>query len=70
MSEAEALAMVISQAALLTCEIAGMQAENQHRLSHGNSIAYGDEAFEAVRLKYEATLGINAVAAAFREAKR
>jgi hypothetical protein len=30
----------------VNARVAGMQAENQHRLSCGNSIAYGNEAFE------------------------
>ena len=42
-------AFVLAQVALLNCEVAGMQAENTHRLSCGNSVAYGADEFAAVR---------------------
>lgn len=45
-------AFIIAQAACAQAEIAGMQAENQHRLSLGHSIAYGEEAFAAVPVRY------------------
>lgn len=48
MTHNEAAAYVIGQAAELMARVAGMQAENQHRLACGNSIAYGQEAFEKV----------------------
>lgn len=35
------VAFVMAQIALLNCEVAGMQAENTHRLNCGNSVAYG-----------------------------
>jgi hypothetical protein len=60
-------ALVVAQAALLNCEVAGMVAENQHRMNCGNSIAYGDEAFAAKFKEYEAVLGYNSVVGLFNE---
>ena len=54
-------AFVLAQVALLNCEVAGMQAENTHRLSCGNSIAYGADEFAAVRQQYEALIGSNEI---------
>jgi hypothetical protein len=48
MTPEQQAAYVISQAACAMAEIAGMQAENQHRLFLGQSIAYGEDAFAAV----------------------
>lgn len=55
------VAFVMAQIALLNCEVAGMQAENTHRLSCGNSVAYGADEFAAVRQQYEAMIGSNAI---------
>ena len=54
-------AMVIAQVALLNCEVAGMQAENQQRAACGHSVAYGEDAFESVRKRYEPVIGYNAI---------
>ncbi len=55
------VAFVMAQTALLNCEVAGMQAENTHRLACGNSVAYGADEFAAVRQQYEALIGSNAI---------
>lgn len=54
-------AYVLAQTALLNCERAGMEAENAHNLSVGNSIAYGDEAFQALHDRYAVLIGHNAI---------
>ncbi len=54
-------AYVLAQVALLNCERAGMEAENAHRLSIGESIAYGADEFNALREEYAATIGHNAI---------
>ncbi len=48
MTPEERAAFIIAQAACLNAEVAGMLAENQHRMNCGNSIAYGEEAFQDV----------------------
>lgn len=53
-------AYVMAQVALLNAEVAGMQAENRHRMNCGDSIAYGDEAFAEVVAKYEGRIGRDA----------
>jgi hypothetical protein len=55
------VAFVMAQIALLNCEVAGMQAENTHRLSCGQSVAYGADEFAAVRQQYEAVIGSNVI---------
>lgn len=59
MSSERRAAFIQAQAACAMAEIAGMQAENQHRLSLGHSIAYGHDAFMAVQDSY--LIGHNAV---------
>jgi hypothetical protein len=54
-------AFVLAQVALLNCEVAGMQAENQHRMNCGNSVAYGADQFAAVQQRYEALIGSNEI---------
>ena len=54
-------AFVLAQMALLNCEVAGMQAENQHRMNCGLTLAYGDDEFSAVRQRYGALIGSNAI---------
>lgn len=54
---------VLAQVALLNCEIAGMTAENQHRMNCGLDIAYGADEFAAVRNKYEPLIGCNEILA-------
>ncbi len=48
MTPEQKAAFVMAQAACAMAEIAGMQAANQHRTQHGNSIMYGEEAFDGV----------------------
>lgn len=40
-------ASMLVQANAVMVRVAGMQAENEHRVACGNSISYGEEAFEA-----------------------
>jgi len=54
-------AFVLAQVALLNCEVAGMQAENLHRINCRLGIAYGADEFAAVRQKYEALIGSNEI---------
>jgi len=55
------VALIMAQVALLNCERAGMEAENAHRLSCGESIAYGDREFQALHDRYAATIGYNSI---------
>lgn len=52
---------ILCQLGLFNAEIASMQAENQHRLHCGNSIAYGEQEFAKVIESYSRTIGHNAV---------
>ena len=45
-------AILIARAAQVNAEVAGMVAENQHRITNGDSIAYGYDAFEALAGTY------------------
>lgn len=54
-------AYILAQVALLNCERAGMEAENAHRLSVGESIAYGADEFRALRDEYASMIGHNAI---------
>lgn len=54
-------AYVMAQVALLNCERAGMEAENAHRLSLGESIAYGADEFHALQAEYVSMIGHNAI---------
>lgn len=47
MIEEMRVAVLMARTAALNAEVAGMQAENQHRTMNGLSIAYGEEAFSA-----------------------
>ena len=60
-------AIVLAQVALLNCRVAGMQAENQHRLACGNSIAYADGEFAAVEREFAALIGSNEILSMARE---
>jgi len=60
MTHAQAAAFVMAQAALLNCRVAGMQAENTHRMNCGNAIAYGEDAFIAVEREFGGVIGHNA----------
>lgn len=64
MTPEQKAAFVMAQAACAMAEIAGMQAENQHRTLHGNSNMYGEEAFSGVMTRY--TIGHNDVMALFQ----
>ena len=55
------IAFVMAQVALLNCEVAGMQAENQHRMNCGLSLAYGADEFTGVRQRYETLIGSNEI---------
>ncbi|NCT58914.1 hypothetical protein GW776_05405 [archaeon] len=44
----------------MNCERAGMEAENTYRLNCGQSIIYGDEAFQSLYDKYAPLIGRNA----------
>lgn len=52
---------VLAQVALLNCRVAGMQAANQHRLSCGDSVAYGEDEFAAVEREFAAMIGYNEI---------
>lgn len=54
-------AFIQAQTALLNCRVAAMQAENEHRTSCGNSIAYGYDEFTAVEKEFESSLWYNAI---------
>ena len=54
-------AFVLAQTALLNCRVAGMQAENQHRMQCGNSVAYSGDEFFAVEREFAAMIGCNAI---------
>ena len=54
-------AFVLAQVALLNCRVAGMQAENQHRIACGNSVAYADDAFADVEREFAAMIGFNEI---------
>jgi hypothetical protein len=45
-------AYIVSQSACAMARIAGMQAENAHRQSCGNGIAYGEDAFAAIENEF------------------
>ena len=60
-------AFVLAQVALLNCEVAGMQAENQHRMNCGLAIAYGSDEFAGVRQQYEALIVSNEILCMARE---
>jgi len=52
MTNEQNTAYVIAQAACDQAEIAAMQAENAWLVQNGNSIAYGEEAFNAISHNY------------------
>jgi len=52
MTDNQKAAFVYSQAINALIDAFGMQAENQHRLDCGKSIAYGDDAFFALKNEY------------------
>jgi hypothetical protein len=63
MSPEQQAAYIMAQAACAMATIAGMQAENQHRISVGRSDLYTEEAFEDVTSRY--TIGHNDVISFF-----
>ena len=66
MTDEMKVAFVLSQVAMFNAEIAQMQAENQHRIACGYSVAYADDGFQEVINRYSGTLGHNAVLEYFR----
>jgi hypothetical protein len=64
MTPEQQAAFIMAQAACAMAEIAGMQAENQHRLSLGHSIAYDEDAFGCVIARN--VIGHNDVISFFR----
>lgn len=70
MTDEQKAAFVNAQAALLNGRIAAMQAENQHRISCGNSIAYGADEIQAEVESFEAVIGHNACIELFHNLKR
>lgn len=52
MTDEQKVAYLNAQVVCAQIEVAGMQAENQHRMNVGQSIAYGEEAFSALANKY------------------
>jgi hypothetical protein len=60
-------AFVMAQVALLNCRVAGMQAENEHRLRNGLSIAYGSDEFFAVEQEFAVMIGCNEILNMARE---
>lgn len=65
MTHDQAAAYVAAQTALLNCRVAGMVAENQHRVSCGNSVAYDGKSFFEVEQEFEALIGFNEVVALY-----
>jgi hypothetical protein len=63
MTPEQQAAFIMAQAACAMAEIAGMQAENQHRLSVGQTITYFEDAFIAVIGRH--VIGHNAVISFF-----
>mgnify|MGYP000045785464 CR=1 FL=1 len=68
MTPEQAAAYVAAQTALLNCRVAGMQAENTHRVANGWGITYGEAAFEGIYKDFSATIGHNTVISLFRGA--
>lgn len=52
MSEEQQAAYIIAQSVCAMIEAMGMQSENTQRLHRGESIAYGEDAFNVVIEKY------------------
>lgn len=65
MTPEQAAAFIHAQSVCALAEIQGMIAENQHRVSCGNSIAYGEDAFSAVPDRYG--IGHNAICVLFED---
>lgn len=51
MTSEQQAAYIIAQAACAMAEVAGMQAENQQRITSGFSLAYTEQAFNDVILR-------------------
>ena len=65
MTPEQKAAFIMAQAACAIAEIAGMQAENQHRANNGDSVRYGEEAFQGVTARF--VIAHNDVISFFRE---
>ncbi len=68
MTPEQAAAFIMAQAACAMGEIAGMQAENQIYVAHGEAPVFGKNAFDAVAERY--TIGHNAVLTLFQGTNR
>ena len=66
MTHNEAAAYINSESTSALIRAMGMQAENQHRLSVGESIIYGQDAFEKLLLDFQ--VGHNAAISTFNQA--
>lgn len=64
MTDEQKAAYIMAQAAAAMAAVAGMQAENAHRISCGQSIAYGEEAF--IKVGEEYTIHHNSVLSFFQ----
>jgi hypothetical protein len=51
MTPEQQAAFIMAQSACAMAEIAGMQAENQHRAANGDPLMYREDAFNAVILR-------------------
>jgi hypothetical protein len=68
MNQNQAAAYTMGQAACVMVEVAAMQAENQRRLSLGQSIAYGEANFQALFRQY--SVDHNSVLSLYENAER
>lgn len=66
MTPEQKAAFVLAQISLLNLELESMKAENLHRQSKGYSLAYTEDGFNHVYLKYEPILGSNALIEFFK----
>jgi hypothetical protein len=70
MTDEQKAAFVNAQAAMLNAKVAAMTAENQHRLSLGQSVAFGETEFHDTIQEYECVIGHNACIELFHDLKR
>ncbi len=68
MTPEQAVAYVMAQVALLNAEVAGMVAENQHRMNCSQSVAFGDDQFTKVVRSYAERIGHKALDTLFTSA--
>ena len=65
MTNDQAAAFVVAQAALLQTRVAGMVAHNMHQMQIGGSQMYTEEAFTALHNEFDAVIGYKAVVRLF-----